>query len=113
MVTLPDRTLIINDVSKQSGADGNSTSIVLVMTIKNTSAKSIMNEASFFQLIGAEGDTFGLQSNAPTSFFGTITSKSSRNGTIIFQVPTAAINGLRLLYRSEIAAETVFVSLSV
>lgn len=113
MVTLPDRTLIINDVSKQPGADAGLDAVVLVMTIKNTSAKAIMNDASFFQLIGAEGDTFGLQSNAATSFFGTIASKSSRNGTIVFQIPTAAIEGLRLLYRSEIATETVFVSLNV
>jgi len=113
MVTLPDRTLIINNVSKQSGSGAGSTTIVLIMTIKNTSAKSIMNEASFFQLIGAEGDTFGLQSNAATNFFGTIASQSSRNGTITFQIPTAAIDGLRLLYRSEITTETVFVSLNV
>jgi len=113
MVMLPDRTLIINDVGKQPGADASSTAIVLVITIKNTSAKSIMNEASFFQLIGSEGDTFGLQANTTTSFFGTIASKSSRNGTITFQMPTAAINNLRLLYRSEIATETVFVSLNV
>lgn len=113
MITLPDRTLIINNVMKQPGAGANSTAIALVITIKNTGAKSIMNEASFFQLIGAEGDAFGLQSNATASFFSPITSKSSRNGTIIFQVPTAALNGLRLLYRSEIATETVFVSLNV
>jgi len=113
IVTLPDRVLIINDVSKQAGADASSTAIVLTMTIKNTSAKSIMNEASYFQLISAEGDIFGLQSSAMASFFGTIASKSSRNGTIVFQVPTAAIAGLRLLYRSEVATETVFVSLNV
>ena len=113
MVTLPDRTLIINDVNKQPGADAGLDAIVLVMTIKNTSAKSIMNDASFFQLIGTEGDTFGLQTNAATSFFGTIASRSSRKGTIVFQIPTAAVEGLRLLYRSEIATETVFVSLNV
>ena len=113
MVTLPDRTLIINDVSKQSGADASSTAIVLMLTIKNTGTKSIMNEVSFFQLIGAEGDTFGLQPSATSSFFGAIGSKSSRSGTIVFQVPTAAIDGLRLFYRSEIATETVFVSLNM
>ena len=72
-----------------------------------------MNEASYFQLIGAEGDTFGLQSSATADFFGTIASKFSRNGTIVFQIPTAAIDSLRLLYRSEVATETVFVSLNM
>jgi hypothetical protein len=113
MIALPDRTLIINNVTKQPGDDPNLTAILLAITIENTSAKSILNEASFFQLIGAEGDTFGLQSNATTSFFAPITAKSSRNGTMIFQVPTAALNGLRLLYRSEIASETVFISLNL
>ncbi len=113
MITLPDRTIILNNISKQPGADVNSTAIVLAITIKNTGTKSIMNEVSFFQLISAEGDTFGLQSNTTTSFFGTIASNSSRNGTVIFQIPTAAVNGLRLLYRSEIATETVFISLNV
>ena len=113
MIVLPDRTLMINNVSKQQGSDANSAAIVLIITIKNTSAKSIMNEASFFQLIGAEGDTFGLPSNITSSFFGAIAAKASRDGTLTFQVPTAAISGIRLLYRSEIASETVFVSLKV
>lgn len=113
LVTLPDRTLAIENVSKGSGADTNSTAISLVMMIKNIATKSIMNEASYFQLVGSEGDVFGLQSSATASFFGIVASQSSRSGTIVFQVPTAAINGLRLMYRSEIAAETVFVALQV
>ena len=113
IVTLPDRTLVIRKVSKQTGVDANTTGISVTMTIKSTSTASIKNQASYFQLVGAEGDAFGLQSSATASFFGTIAAKSSRSGTIVFQVPSSAISGLRLFYRSEIASETVFVSLNV
>jgi hypothetical protein len=112
-VVLPDRTLIISNVSKQAGTDASSTAVNISMTIKNTGGKSIMNEASFFQLIGAEGDTFGLQSNNVANFFGSIAAHSERSATLAFQVPTATLSQLRLLYRSEVATETVFVALHV
>jgi hypothetical protein len=39
---------------------------------------------------------------------------SSRSGTVVFQVPTAALNGgLRMEFRSEVDTETVFVPLNV
>jgi hypothetical protein len=83
------------------------------MTIKNTSAKPIMNEAKYFQLTGVDGDTFGIQSSATINFFSTIAPQSSRTGTIVFQVPLGATNGLRLLYRPEVATESVFVPLNL
>ncbi len=113
LVKLSDRTLEIKTVSKQPGADASSTAISLTMTITNTGTTTIMNEASYYRLVAAEGDVFGVQSSATASFFGTIAPHSSRSGTIVFQVPTGAVNGLRLLYRSEIATETVFVPLNV
>lgn len=111
LVTLADRTLTIISVSQQQGT--NSTAITLVMAVHNTGAKSIQNQASFYKLVGAEGDIFGLQSSATASFFGTILPQGSLNGTIVFQVPTAATSGLRLLFRSEVVTETVFVSLKL
>ena len=113
-VTLTDRTLLIESVTEQTGATSNATAVTLVLAIHNTSAKPILNEATFFQLVGSEGDMFGYQSSATASFFGTISPQSSRNGTIVFQVPTGAMSGgLRLLFRSEIDAETVFVRLQL
>jgi hypothetical protein len=112
LVTLSDRILIISGVSKQAGAASSSLAISLTMTIKNTGAKPIMNEATYFQLTGADGDTFGIQSSANSDFFGAIAPQSSRTGTIVFQVPVGATNGLRLMYRPEVATETVFVSLN-
>jgi Domain of unknown function (DUF4352) len=113
-VTLADRTLVIESVSEQTGATANSTAVSLVLAIQNTSARPILNEATFFQLVGSEGDMFGYQSTATATFFGTIPPHSGRNGTIVFQVPTGAISGgLRLLFRSEIATETVFMRLQV
>jgi hypothetical protein len=114
MVTLPDRTLVISDASKVAGADAGSTGIRLTMTMKNTSTKTIPNEESYYQLIGAEGDSFGLQPSMTSSFFGMIGPNSSRSGTVVFQVPTAALNGgLRMEFRSEVDTETVFVPLNV
>jgi Domain of unknown function (DUF4352) len=112
LVTLSDRILIISSISKQAGADSSSLAISLTMTIKNTGAKTIMNEAMYFQLTGADGDTFGVQSGANSEFFTAIAPQSSRTGTIVFQIPVGATNGLRLMYRPEVATETVFVPLN-
>src|SRR5207249_3111887 len=112
-IALGDRTLIINSVSKQKGASTNSTLINLDLVIQNTSGKAIMNQATFFQLTGSEGDTFGYQYNSPDNFYGTIAAHTTRNGTIVFQVPTAATSSLRLLYRPEIATETAIILLKI
>ncbi len=113
LVTLADRTLTITSVSQQQSSSANTMAITLVMAVHDTGAKSIQNQASFYKLVGAEGDIFGLQSSATASFFGTIPPQGSLNGTIVFQVPTAATNGLRLLFRTEVVTETVFVPLKI
>ena len=100
-------------MSKQVGTESNSIAINLTITIKNTGAKTINNDATYFQLISAEGDAFGLQSKAAPNFFGSIASQSSRSGIIIFQVPSGAINGIRLMYRPEVSTETIFVPLNL
>jgi hypothetical protein len=113
LVTLPDRVITITNMSKQAGTDSNSIAINLAITIKNTGAKKINNDAAYFQLISAEGDAFGLQSNVASNFFGSISSQSSRSGTIIFQVPSGAINGIRLMYRPDVSTDTIFVALNL
>jgi hypothetical protein len=112
LVTLPDRTLVISNVSKVAGTNSSSTGISVTISVKNTGSKSIANNASFFQLIATEGDTFGLLSSTNASFFRDIARQTSRKDTLVFQVPTAALGGIRLLFRSEIAAETVFIPLN-
>lgn len=112
-VTFPDRIVVIGVVSRQPSI-GNSTPVSLTLTIKNTGTKPILNQAAFFQLVGSEGDVFGYQSSVTPDFFGTISPQSGRTGTIVFLVPTGAMSGgLRLLYRSEIDTETVFVALQI
>ncbi|HTK07354.1 MAG TPA: DUF4352 domain-containing protein, partial [Ktedonobacteraceae bacterium] len=107
---LADRILLITSATKQNGADPTSVSIVLALTVKNTSPKglTIQNQPEFFQLVGSEGDTFGKQSNSSDSFYGPINANSQRSGTIVFQIPAAAVKGLRLMYRTENQNETVF-----
>ena len=112
-IVLGDRTLIINSASKQKGASTNSTSINLDLAVQNTSDKAIMNQSTFFQLMATEGDTFGYQYNSPDNFYGPIAAHTTRSGTIMFQVPTAAASSLRLLYRPEIATETAIILLKV
>ena len=112
-VVLADRTLIINNVSKGAGSDANSTAIRMTMTMKNTSAKAITNQPSYFSLFGTEGDVFGLAANTTGSFFGSIDVNSSRSGTVVFQVPTGAAKALKLFYRSDVANETVFIPFNV
>ena len=112
-IVLGDRTLIINSVSKQKGASANSTLIDLDIAVHNTSNKAIMNQSTFFQLMGPEGDTFGYQYNSSDNIYGTIAARMTRSGTMMFQVPTAAMSSLRLLYRPEIATETAIILLNV
>ena len=113
VITFADRTLTIGQVSKQAGSDASSTGISLTITIKNTSKAPIMNEATFFQLEGAEGDSFGTQSNVSADFYGSISPQGSRQGTIVFQVPTGAVNGIHLLFRPEVATDTALIPLKL
>ncbi len=113
LVTLPDRIITITNLSKQAGSESNSISIKLTITVKNTGAKTISNDVSYYQLISVEGDAFGSQSSAPQSFLGSIASQSSRSGTIIFEVPAGALSGMRLMYRPDVSSETVFVPLNL
>jgi Domain of unknown function (DUF4352) len=110
---LKDRMLVVNNASKQDAADDHSSLISLVLTVKNTSDKAIKNESTFFQLLSTEGDTFTYQSNSSDTFYGDVSAHSSRDGTIVFQIPKAAASNLRLLYRPEVETETALISLKV
>jgi len=110
-VVLADRVLIVNDVRKQKGTSAETTLINLDLSIKNTSSKAIMNQSSFFTLMGPEGDSFAYQYNSSDDFYGAIAARSTRNGMIVFQVPTAATTSLRLFYRPEVATETTLLLL--
>ena len=113
VITLADRTLTIIQVSKQPGADASTTGISLTITVSNTSRSPIMNQATFYQLEGAEGDSFGTQSSVSANFYGSILPQGSRQGTIVFQVPTGAVTGSHLLYRPEVATETTLIPLNI
>ena len=113
VVKLADRTLTIRQVSKQAGSDASTTGISLTITVTNTSPSPIMNEATFYQLEGAEGDSFGTQSSVSANFYGAISSQGSRQGTIVFQVPTGAVSGIHLLFRPEVATDTALIPLNL
>jgi hypothetical protein len=111
-VVLGDRTVIIKSVTSQQAATKNSILIDLDIVIRNTSGKAIRNQAAFFQLVGPGGDIFG-QDNSSDTFYGTMGAHTYRSGMIEFQIPSAAASSLYLLYRPEIAAETVLTRLKV
>jgi hypothetical protein len=111
-VVLNDRVLILHNVSKQDEANGGSL-ITLALTVKNTSDAPIMNQPDFFTLITSEGDAFTSQTNGSDSFYGDMSGQSSRDGTVMFQIPPGAASGLRLRYRPEVASETVLISLNL
>ncbi len=113
VITFADRTLTIGPVSKQAGSDASSTGISLTITIANTSKALIMNEATFYQLEAAEGDSFGTQSSVSANFYGSIAPNGSRRGTIVFQAPTGAVSGIHLLFRPEVATDTALIPLNL
>ncbi|HYZ57794.1 MAG TPA: hypothetical protein VE733_30425 [Streptosporangiaceae bacterium] len=112
-VVLSDRTVVINSVTSTRGMNQGSTLIDLELVIRNTSGKTIRNEAAYFQLVGPQGDTFGHQDNSSDNFYHTIGAHASRSGMIEFGIPAAAASSLYLLYRPEIATETALIRLRV
>jgi len=108
-VLLPDRTLIINNVSQSAGANANMVTVTLSLEVKNTGSKSIMNQLAYFLMNSSEGDSFSPTSSATSSFYGTIGANSSHSGTLVFQIPSAAVKGLRLMYHPEVATDTTFI----
>jgi hypothetical protein len=109
---LKDRTLVIESVSKQKGTNPDPVAINLTLTIKNTGDRAIQNQASFFQLIGMDGDFFG-QINSSDNFYGPIAAHTTRSGTINFQLPAAAATNLRLMYRSEVPSGALLIPLKL
>jgi hypothetical protein len=111
-VVLPDRTLIVSAVTSQPATTAGWTLIDLDLSVRDNSGSTVKNEPTFFELLGPGGDVFGHQDNSSDTFYGAIPAHTSRRGTIEFAVPRAAASGLSLLYRPEIAKETVIVMLS-
>jgi hypothetical protein len=110
---LKDRMLVLNGVSKQDTDDGHSSLIALALTIRNTSDRPIMNQSGFFQLMSVEGDIFTYQYDSSDHFYDMLPAHCSRDGTVVFQIPTAAASRLQLLYRSEVATESVLMLLKI
>jgi hypothetical protein len=109
-VVLSDRTLIIYSVVAQKSASTNFVIVNLDLAVDNTSQTTIMNQSSFFQLIGSEGDSFG-SNNSSDDFYGTIDAQTTRRGNIVFQIPAGAASKLSLLYRPETATEATLILL--
>lgn len=112
-VALSDRTLIINDVTQSAGTSASTVTITLSVEVKNTGSKSILNQSTYYLLSSGEGDSFSVTSSPTSSFYGTISASNSLSGILIFQIPSAAAKGLRLMYHPEVAADTAFLPIVV
>lgn len=112
-VTLPDRTLIINNVTQSAGASAGTVTITISIEVKNTSSKSIMNQLAYFLMTSSEGDSFGATSSSTSSFYGNIGANSSHSGTLVFQIPSAAVKNLHLMYHPEVATDTTFIPIAL
>lgn len=112
-VTMSDRTLVINSVTKRQAKKKQSVVIALNMAVRDTGKKAIRNDSGFYELMDVGGDTFSVTAGNSGSFYGTIGSQASRSGLIEFQVPAAAASGLFLLYRPENGADAVLTRLQM
>jgi hypothetical protein len=108
-VALSDRILVIKSVTARPASNHGSILIVLDLVVRNTSEKPVQNEATFFELLGPEADAFSPKSGTSADFYRPIAAHASRRGTIKFEIPAAAASDLHLLYRPEIATETVLI----
>lgn len=105
VVVLADRTLTFGAPSWSAGAV-NTLQLNLSVRVENTGSKLISNVTTYYQIVSAEGDTFGLAAGTSSGFFGQMSGHTTHSGTLTFIVPAAAKN-LRLLYRPEVVTETV------
>lgn len=112
-VTLSDRTLVINSVTKRQAEDKESVIIDLNVAVRDTGKKVIRNDSGSYELTDPSGDMFSATAGNSSSFYGTIGSHASRSGVIEFQIPAAAASGLFLLYRPDNGADTVLTRLQV
>lgn len=112
-VTMSDRTLVINGVTKRQAKTGQSVVIAVNVEVRDTGKQAIRNDAGFYELMDVGGDTFSVAAGNPGGFYGTIGSQASRSGLIQFQVPAAAASTLFLLYRPDNTADTVLTRLPV
>jgi hypothetical protein len=111
-VVLGDRVVAITGVTQQPDANQNFTVIDVTFAVTNPGDRAILNDAAFFRLLGSGGDAFAPRSHGADPFYDAIDARSTRTGSIGFEVPRAAASELRLLYRPEIATEAVIIPLS-
>ncbi|MDQ1429880.1 MAG: hypothetical protein QOF40_482 [Actinomycetota bacterium] len=110
-VDLSDRRLTVDAVTTPSSGDPGATVVEVKVVITNTGDAAIQNQSAFFQLMGVGGDAFGSRNAGPDPFYDPIDARASRSGSVIFEIPTAAVSNLHLLYRPEVPSDAVVVPL--
>jgi Domain of unknown function (DUF4352) len=112
-VELDDRVLTIDDATTPAGTEPGRTVVAVNLEITNTGDAAIPNQAAFFRLTGSAGDSFAPRDNGADPFFAAIDAHTTRNGSIVFVIPSAATSDLHLFYRPEVDTEAVIVPLGI
>ena len=112
-VQLGDRAVTVDDATTRAGTEPTTTVVTVNLAITNTGDVAIPNQAAFFQLMGSAGDAFAARVNGADPFYAAIAPRTTRSGSITFEVPSAAAEGLHLFYRPEVATEAVILPLSI
>ena len=110
-IALPDRSVAIVSFTKRFEKQNQAEFVDISLTISNQGQSPITNEPRFFSLIGQGGDVFSYQDNSSDNFYLPIDPRTSRTGLIEFEIPAAAAKGLQLLYRPDVATDTVIARL--
>ena len=112
-VVLPDRVVTISRVSSQPGANERFRVIAIDVEIQAAGDHAILNQSSFFRLVGAGGDFFAPRTDGSDPFYEEIDARGSRAGSINFEIPKGAASGLSLFYRPEEPADAVIIPLEI
>jgi hypothetical protein len=110
-VDLSDRRLTVDAVTTPSSGDPGTTVVEVKVVITNTGDAAIQNQSAFFQLMGVGGDAFGSRNADADPFYDPIEARATRSGSVVFELPTAAVSNLHLLYRPEVPSDAVVVPL--
>jgi uncharacterized protein DUF4352 len=110
-IALPDRSVAIVSFTKRFQKRNQAEFVDISLTISNQGQSPISNEPRFFSLVGQGGDVFSYQDNSSDNFYLPIDPHTSRTGLIEFEIPAAAAKSLQLLYRPDVATDTVIARL--
>jgi hypothetical protein len=112
-VTLGDRTVRVDSASPRSLARDDFVAVDVDVTLQAVGPGAVENRPSDYSLLGPSGDVFGTTTDTSNPFWGALAATAKRQGTVTFEIPTAAQSRLQLLYRPGGTEEAVVFPLTL